>query len=198
MSHHHPTDNPLAAKHHPAHVSPVSLYFAVFGALLVLTVVTVLVSVADLGTFALAAALIVATMKASLVCVFFMHLLHDDRFNTFIMVSTIFFIFLFFAFTLLDINTRGRIDAMEANEFYRFQRNLEAQAAQAASEVNAPATARYTSALEAAEGDAPSEAPVAAPVEEEGALPVEAEDAEANEEAEENEQSAEEPTEAAE
>ena len=47
---------------------------AVFAALLLLTVVTVLVSYVDLGMGNVAVALLIASAKASLVALFFMHL----------------------------------------------------------------------------------------------------------------------------
>lgn len=47
---------------------------AVFAALLLLTVVTVLVSYVDLGLGNVAVALLIASAKASLVALFFMHL----------------------------------------------------------------------------------------------------------------------------
>jgi cytochrome c oxidase subunit 4 len=47
---------------------------AVFAALLLLTVVTVLVSFVDLGLWNVVVALLIASAKASLVALFFMHL----------------------------------------------------------------------------------------------------------------------------
>ena len=64
-------DAPVA----PSHRVAVRGYLAVFGALMVLTVVTVGVSYLDLSTLAtVLVALTIATAKASLVAMFFMHL----------------------------------------------------------------------------------------------------------------------------
>ena len=52
---------------------------AVFAALLLLTVVTVLVSYVDLGMGNVAVALLIASVKASLVALFFMHLKGESR-----------------------------------------------------------------------------------------------------------------------
>ena len=52
---------------------------AVFVALLVLTAVTVLVSYIDLGLWNTVVALLVASAKASLVALFFMHLKGESR-----------------------------------------------------------------------------------------------------------------------
>ncbi len=55
-------------------------YMAVFGALLVLTVVTVAVSYVHLPTVpAVALGITIATAKAALVAMFFMHLNHERR-----------------------------------------------------------------------------------------------------------------------
>lgn len=64
------TPNDMAA--HPVSVGP---YLAVFGALLVLTVVTVAVSYVEMSTTpTVLLALAIASVKASLVAMFFMHL----------------------------------------------------------------------------------------------------------------------------
>jgi len=52
---------------------------AVFVALLLLTVVTVLVSYVDLGLWNTVVALLIASVKASLVALFFMHLKGESR-----------------------------------------------------------------------------------------------------------------------
>ena len=49
-------------------------------------------------------------MKASLVVTFFMHLKWDNKFNALIFISTIFFIGVFFAYTLNDTDKRGELD----------------------------------------------------------------------------------------
>jgi caa(3)-type oxidase subunit IV len=58
----------------------VRTYVNVFLALMVLTVVTVAISYVQLAVpLAITAALIIATVKGSLVASFFMHLLHENR-----------------------------------------------------------------------------------------------------------------------
>ena len=65
------------AEHVRAHVR---VYIAVFASLGVLTVVTVAISYLNLPTaFAITAALVVATVKASLVGAYFMHLISEER-----------------------------------------------------------------------------------------------------------------------
>jgi len=95
-----------------AHVSSTLFYVAIFFALLVLTVTTVGQSYFDLGRLSIAIVILIATLKASLVVTFFMHLRWDSKFNALIFVSCIFFIGVFFSYTMNDTNRRG-IDAIE-------------------------------------------------------------------------------------
>jgi len=64
--------------HHGHFVVPAAAYVAVFVALLILTVVTVAVAQVDLGPANMPVAMLVATMKASLVALIFMQLKYDD------------------------------------------------------------------------------------------------------------------------
>jgi cytochrome c oxidase subunit 4 len=61
-----------AAKEH--HVVPYRLYVVVWGALLVLTVVTVAVSYVDMKNVTVLTAMLIATCKAMLVLLYFMHI----------------------------------------------------------------------------------------------------------------------------
>ena len=93
-----------------AHISSVPFYVAVFVGLLLLTLATVGQSYVDLGKANLIFVILIATMKASLVVTFFMHLKWDNKFNALIFLSTIFFIGVFFAYTLNDTDKRGELD----------------------------------------------------------------------------------------
>ncbi len=94
---------------HP-HISSVAFYVAVFAGLLVLTGMTVGQSYVDLGSLNIVLVILIATLKASLVVTFFMHLKWDNKFNLLIFLSTIFFIGVFFAYTMHDTNNRGALD----------------------------------------------------------------------------------------
>jgi cytochrome c oxidase subunit 4 len=94
-----------------AHISSAPFYLAVFLALIFLTAVTVGQSYVDLGRFNLIAVIAIATIKASLVVSFFMHLRYDNKFNVLIFLSCIFFIGVFFAYTMNDTERRGELDA---------------------------------------------------------------------------------------
>ena len=64
---------------HVEHHLPKHLYFAIFGALMVLTALTVGLAFVNLGQLNVVVALAVAVVKASLVVMFFMHLKYDSK-----------------------------------------------------------------------------------------------------------------------
>jgi cytochrome c oxidase subunit IV len=102
------------------HISPLSNYYKVFGALLVLTGLTYAVSYMSLGPASLPVAIVVATVKASLVCAYFMHLKYDDRYHVFVFLSTLIFVGIFFTFTLFDLQSRAKLND-EQGTFFRDQ-----------------------------------------------------------------------------
>ncbi len=85
-----------------AHILPVRVLLAVFVALLLLTAATVAVTWVDLGPWNLAAAMAIATLKASLVALYFMHLRYDHPFNALIFVAALGCLALFIVLTLMD------------------------------------------------------------------------------------------------
>jgi cytochrome c oxidase subunit IV len=85
-----------------AHVVDVRVLLAVFAALIVLTAITVAVSYFDFGPFNLMVALGVATIKAALVALWFMHLRYDSGLNAFIFLVGVAFLGLFMAIAMLD------------------------------------------------------------------------------------------------
>ena len=91
-------------EHSHAVTSP-KVYAGVLAALLVLTGLTVTAAGIDFGAYNTVIALIIATMKASLVALFFMHLRHD-KFNSVVFLGGIFFLGVFLIFTLFDIDSR--------------------------------------------------------------------------------------------
>jgi cytochrome c oxidase subunit 4 len=72
------------------------------GALLVLTAVTVAVSRIDLGAMNVAVALGIASLKAVLVALFFMHLKYEHRFHLVVLAGATLFAVLLVAFVLFD------------------------------------------------------------------------------------------------
>ena len=89
--------------HGLAHTMPLPLLFGVLAALLVLTVATVAVTSIDLGAQGnLIVAMVIATIKAILVCAFFMHLLWDKKFNLVLFLTSVLFLVLFLSMTVTD------------------------------------------------------------------------------------------------
>jgi cytochrome c oxidase subunit 4 len=111
MSHDH-----AAAGEHKPHVLPVRIYVGVWAALLVLTYVTVKISYFDFGVMNIYIAMGIATLKASLVALFFMHLKYDEAFTQVLFVSTLVFLAIFIALTMADTVERGRVDPIERRE----------------------------------------------------------------------------------
>jgi cytochrome c oxidase subunit 4 len=92
------------------HIASSQFYWGIFGALICLTILTVKVSYYDFGQANILIALLVATMKASLVAAFFMHLRHDKLFNTIAFLSSFLFLAIFILLTYDDLGNRGRVD----------------------------------------------------------------------------------------
>ena len=61
------------------HEVPACLFHKVFFALIILTVITVLVAQVDLGYMTLVVAMLIASVKAGLVALYFMHLKFEDK-----------------------------------------------------------------------------------------------------------------------
>lgn len=95
------TDPAPTAAHAP-HVMSRAALLATAGALLGLTAVTVLVARVDLGEGNVVAALAIASLKAALVALFFMHLKYEHRFFRVILVASVVFAVLFAAFVVFD------------------------------------------------------------------------------------------------
>lgn len=87
-----------------AHPAPLSMLFGVFLALLALTALTVFQSQFPLGNLEIWLTLGIATLKAGLVIMFFMHLLWDKPLNIIVIFGSLIFVALFLGFTLMDMN----------------------------------------------------------------------------------------------
>jgi cytochrome c oxidase subunit 4 len=81
----------------------VKTYYMVFGALMALTIVTVGVSYLHLPThLAIVVALFIATIKGSMVALFFMHLNHERKLIYWVLMLTVVF---FFVLMLVPLST---------------------------------------------------------------------------------------------
>jgi len=107
--------SPAHHAHGVGHIVPFKILFGVFAALTVLTVITVVASLFNFGEFNLIIALAIAVVKASLVVLFFMHLIWDKPFNAIVFVGCLIFVGLFISLALLDSNQyRGSVYVQEA------------------------------------------------------------------------------------
>lgn len=93
-------------KKHAHHLVPLSVYVKTIIALLILTVVTVGASYIDFGAGNIFVALGIASLKASLVMMFFMGLKYDHWLNRAVIGSSFVGLFLFFFFCAADLWTR--------------------------------------------------------------------------------------------
>jgi len=99
------SDHAIHADHH---ITGPGTYAKVLLALLILTIITVAVSRVDFGNANTVVAILIASIKGSLVALFFMHLRHD-KLNAVIFVFGLFFLAVFLIWTLFDISTRRTV-----------------------------------------------------------------------------------------
>jgi cytochrome c oxidase subunit 4 len=152
---------------HDHHIIPKKTLFSVFGALVMLTILTVAVAQVDLGSaINIILALAVASAKASLVVTFFMALKYDKKVNSMVFSIGTLFVGIFLVFTLFDTAFRGDlgnvgIETISAEK--RTEKKLEAQDPGAAGLAIAPGdSARLTDQL-AADTTAAADSVAAAP-----------------------------------
>jgi cytochrome c oxidase subunit 4 len=88
--------------------SPLPTYFAVFIALLIGTGLTVYASGLDLGPFNAPVALTIASIKATLVALFFMHIKGaSEKLTKLVVIAALFFLLLLLGLTMTDYATRA-------------------------------------------------------------------------------------------
>lgn len=88
------------------HVQPFSVYLTVFISLLVLTAVTVGAAFLDFGAFDFVVAMLIASVKAMLVALFFMHLKYENPFTWLYAAVPVLFLFFLVGGVFLDNPTR--------------------------------------------------------------------------------------------
>lgn len=88
--------------HDFAHPMPIPMLLTVFVTLVFLTIVTVAQASYDFGSYDVMIVMGIATIKAILVGLFFMHLAWDKPFNQIVFLSSFVFMGLFVIFTLSD------------------------------------------------------------------------------------------------
>ncbi|HEV3205821.1 MAG TPA: cytochrome C oxidase subunit IV family protein [Terriglobales bacterium] len=89
------------------HIVPLKTNIAVWLALLVLTGVTAGVAFIDLGPFNTIVALVIATCKALLVALIFMHVKYaSEKLTKVVLVAAVFFLMILLGLSLADYTTR--------------------------------------------------------------------------------------------
>ncbi len=91
---------------HKAHISSYLSHGWVLTSLLILTLITVLLTWLDLGAFTIAVTLLVASIKASIVLTWFMHLKFESAFTRWIVVGTFALFILILIVTFFDYSFR--------------------------------------------------------------------------------------------
>lgn len=97
----------MSSGHTGVHVSPLSTYLTIFGALMVLSTLTVVAAFVNLGALNPIVAMAIAGLKATLVILYFMHVKYSSRLTKLTVVLSLFFVAILFAETLMDYATRG-------------------------------------------------------------------------------------------
>ena len=88
------------------HVAPKSLYYSIFGALMVFTIVTVEVATHNFGFLNFPVAIGIAITKATLVVLFFMHAKYSSRLTKMFVGTALFFLSILLGLTMTDYMTR--------------------------------------------------------------------------------------------
>jgi len=89
------------------HISSLKLYIGIWIALLAGTLLTVIAAGIDLGPFNAVVALTIATIKATLVVLFFIHVKYaHEKFTKVVIVSALFWLAILLALSMADYTTR--------------------------------------------------------------------------------------------
>jgi cytochrome c oxidase subunit IV len=109
MSHHSDNHSHAASGNHSSgehHTLPLNVYLKVFATLIFLTIITVWVAQFHFGVMNVFVAMGIATLKACLVGMYFMHLKYDNKLYATILVGSVGFLVLFWFFSYFDFFTR--------------------------------------------------------------------------------------------
>lgn len=90
------------------HIVSTKFYVLIWAALMCLTVITASVAFLDLGPLNTVVALVIATLKALLVVLFFMHVKYaSEKLTRMVIISALFWLMLLLFLSLADYTTRG-------------------------------------------------------------------------------------------
>jgi cytochrome c oxidase subunit 4 len=88
------------------HIVSPKLYLLIFFALMLGTALTVSAAVRDFGPWNIVIALAIATTKATLVVIYFMHARYSPKRTQLVIVCSVFWLAILLALTLTDYTTR--------------------------------------------------------------------------------------------
>ncbi len=101
------------------HITSLRTYLVVGVALLSLTAITVAVSFVSLGGWNAVVAVSIATIKALLVALVFMHLLYDKKILFFVFLAGLLFLSVLITFTMFDVLRRDEISPVSSRTVYK-------------------------------------------------------------------------------
>ena len=89
------------------HIVSPKIYFAIFAALMIGTTLTVWAAFQNFGPFNIVIALGIATIKATLVVLYFMHARYSPKRTQLVIICSVFWLAIMLALTLSDYDTRS-------------------------------------------------------------------------------------------
>jgi cytochrome c oxidase subunit IV len=89
-----------------SHILPTRVYYTIYAILLFCTYLTVQIAFFDLGVLNTIAALGIATFKAVIVVLFFMHVKYSTRLTWAVVLGSVFWLGILLALTMSDYLTR--------------------------------------------------------------------------------------------
>ncbi|HUS18297.1 MAG TPA: cytochrome C oxidase subunit IV family protein [Terriglobales bacterium] len=89
-----------------AHIGSLKVYVGVFMVLMIGTAITIYAAFLDLGLFNAPIALVIATVKAIFVVLFFMHVKDSDRLTKITVAAGIFWLAILLSLTMTDFLSR--------------------------------------------------------------------------------------------
>ena len=90
------------------HIVSPKVYVGIFLSLMVLTAATVVAAYVNLGPFNIVIALAIASVKATLVVLYFMHARYSPNRTHLVIIAAVFWLAIMLALTLSDYVTRDR------------------------------------------------------------------------------------------
>ncbi len=89
------------------HIGSSIFYWLIWAILIVATVLTAWIATVDLGAFNTVVALIIATCKASIVVLFFMHVKYtSEKMTKAVLIAAVFWLIIMLVLSLADYSTR--------------------------------------------------------------------------------------------